>query len=86
MYYEMSLRAQKIESFSANYNKLKKTCLNISKIITPTLIEWGKQDKLFDISLLDNFKKIPNAMVAIYDHCGQFLCHKKKFTFCYGCY
>lgn len=72
MYYEMSLRAGNRESFSARVQQIEKEpVLDISKIITPTLIEWGKQDKLLDISLLDNFKKIPNAMVAIYDHCGH---------------
>lgn len=72
LYYDMSMREGNRESFSARVQQVgKEPQLDISKITTPTLIQWGKEDKLIDISMLDNFKKIPNNEVVIYENCGH---------------
>lgn len=72
LYYDMSLREGNRESFSARVQQIdKEPKLDISRIETPTLIQWGKEDKLLDISLLDNFTKIPDNKVVVYHHCGH---------------
>lgn len=72
LYYELSLREGNRESFSARVQQIdKEPKLDISGIKTPTLIQWGKEDKLLDISLLENFKKISDNKVVIYDKCGH---------------
>ena len=72
LYYDMSLREGNRESFSDRVQQVgNEPQLDISKIVTPTLIQWGKEDKLINISMLDNFKKIPNRKVVIYDNCGH---------------
>ena len=72
MYYDMSLREGNRESFSARVQQIdKEPILDVSAITAPTLIQWGKEDKLIDISMLENFKKIPNNKVVIYDKCGH---------------
>lgn len=72
LYYDMSLREGNRESFSARVQQIdKEPKLDITDIKTPTLIQWGKEDKLLDISLMDNFTKIPDNKVVVYDHCGH---------------
>ncbi|MFN8283208.1 MAG: alpha/beta hydrolase [Chitinophagales bacterium] len=72
LYYDMSLREGNRESFSARVQQIgKELILDISKIKTPTLTIWGKQDELLDISLIENFKKIANNKIIEYDNCGH---------------
>lgn len=72
LYYDMSLRDGNRESFSARVQQIgKEPALDIAAIKTPTLTIWGKQDVLLDISLLGNFKKIPNNKIIEYDSCGH---------------
>lgn len=72
LYYDMSLREGNRESFSARVQQIdKEPKLDISGVTSPTLIQWGKEDALLDISLLDNFTKIPNNKVVVYNHCGH---------------
>jgi pimeloyl-ACP methyl ester carboxylesterase len=72
LYYDMSMREGNRESFSTRVQQVdKEPKLDISGINTPTLIQWGRQDKLIDISMLENFKKISNHEVIIYESCGH---------------
>ena len=72
LYYDMSLREGNRESFSARVQQIdKEPKLDITGIKIPTLIQWGREDKLLDISLLDNFTKIPDNKVVVYNHCGH---------------
>jgi pimeloyl-ACP methyl ester carboxylesterase len=72
LYYDMSLRDGNRESFSSRVQQIgKEPALDIAAIKTPTLTIWGKQDVLLDISLLENFKKIPNNKIIEYDSCGH---------------
>lgn len=72
MYYDMSLRDGNRESFSARVQQIgKEPALDVSTIKMPTLIIWGKQDILLDISLEENFKKISNNKIIEYDNCGH---------------
>jgi pimeloyl-ACP methyl ester carboxylesterase len=60
------------ESFSTRVQQIgNEPALDISTIKTPTLIIWGKQDILLDISLIENFKKISNNKIIEYDNCGH---------------
>ncbi|MFN8295716.1 MAG: alpha/beta hydrolase [Chitinophagales bacterium] len=72
LYYEMSMREGNRESFSARVQQIgKDTPPDVTTIICPTLIQWGKEDKLLDVSLVEHYKKIPNNKVVIYDNCGH---------------
>lgn len=72
LYYDMSMREGNRESFSARVQQIdKEPKLDASLITIPTLIIWGKQDILLDISLADNFTKIKNSKLIVYDNCGH---------------
>lgn len=72
LYYDMSMREGNRESFSIRVQQIgNEPVPDISAITTPTLIQWGRQDILLDISLMENFKKIPNNKVEIYENCGH---------------
>ncbi len=72
LYYDMSLREGNRESFSQRVQQIaKEPTLDPSVIAAPTLIQWGKEDKLIDISMLEHFKKIPNNTIVIYDKTGH---------------
>ena len=72
LYYDMSMREGNRESFSARVQQVdQEPKLNVSAIKTPTLILWGKQDILIDISMAANFTKIAGSKLIVYDHCGH---------------
>ncbi len=72
MYYDMSMREGNRESFSKRVQQIdNEPILDISLIKTPTLVLWGKQDMLIDISMEENFKKISNAQFINYDNVGH---------------
>lgn len=72
MYYDMSMREGNRESFSARVQQIgKEPVLNLASIYMPTLIQWGREDKLIDISQLSHFRTIPNNKVIIYEKCGH---------------
>lgn len=72
LYYDISLRDGNRESFADRVQQIgKEPIVDVSTIQASTLIQWGRQDKLIDISMLENFKKIPNNEVIIYEHCGH---------------
>ena len=72
MYYDMSMREGNRESFSKRVQQIdNEPVLDISLIKTPTLVLWGKQDMLIDISMEENFKKISNAQFINYDNVGH---------------
>ena len=72
MYYDMSLRAGNRASFSARVQQIGKEVLPpVSAIHSPTLIMWGKQDKLIDISMAEHFKAIPNSTLIVYEGVGH---------------
>lgn len=72
MYYDMSMREGNRESFSKRVQQVDhEPILDISLITTPTLVLWGKQDLLIDISMEENFKKITNAQFINYDNVGH---------------
>jgi len=72
LYHDMSLRAGNRAAFSDRVQLIgKETMPDINSIKAKTLLIWGKEDKLLDISLANNFKKIPNVEYIIYDYCGH---------------
>ncbi|MBK9330106.1 MAG: alpha/beta hydrolase [Sphingobacteriales bacterium] len=72
MYYDMSMREGNRESFSARVQQIdSEKHPDISTIQIPTLILWGKQDKLIDVSMADNFIKIPHSKLVVYDGVGH---------------
>lgn len=52
---------------------MKKYQLNLPSI--RLCVQWGRQDKLIDVSMLENFKKMSNHEVIIYESCGP---HRRK--------
>jgi pimeloyl-ACP methyl ester carboxylesterase len=86
LYYDMSMREGNRESFSTRVQQVdKEPKLDISGINTPTLIQWGRQDKLIDISMLENFKKISNHEVIIYESCGTLTAGRNSGKICCRC-
>jgi len=72
MYYELSLREGNRESFSDRVQLIdSEQHPDITAIQAPTLIQWGKQDKLIDISMAENFKVITNSTLLVYDGVGH---------------
>lgn len=72
LYYDMSMREGNRESFSTRVQQIDlEPKLDITGVHLPTLIIWGKQDILIDISLADNFTKIKNSEFIAYDSCGH---------------
>jgi pimeloyl-ACP methyl ester carboxylesterase len=72
LYYDMSMREGNRESFSQRVQQVdKEPILDVTAIKTPTLIQWGKQDILIDISLADHFTKIKSSKFIVYDNCGH---------------
>lgn len=72
LYYDMSMREGNRESFSQRVQQVdKEPKLDVSAIKIPTLIQWGKQDILIDVSLSNHFTKIKNAKLILYDNCGH---------------
>lgn len=72
LYYDMSMREGNRESFSRRVQQVdEEPILDVAGIKTPTLIQWGKQDILIDISLAENFTKIQNSKLIVYDSCGH---------------
>lgn len=72
MYYDMSLREGNRESFSARVQQIdSEVHPDIKSIKAPTLILWGKQDMLIDISMSDHFTKIPHSTLLVYDGVGH---------------
>ncbi|HRB68643.1 MAG TPA: alpha/beta hydrolase [Chitinophagales bacterium] len=72
LYYDISMRDGNRESFTERVQQIgQEQIVDIRKIETPTLIQWGQQDKLIDISMLENFKKIKNNTAIIYENCGH---------------
>ena len=68
----MSMREGNRESFSRRVQQVdEEPILDVAVIKTPTLIQWGKQDILIDISLAENFTKIQNSRLIVYDSCGH---------------
>lgn len=72
LYYDMSMREGNRESFSKRVQQVdSEPVLDITTLHVPTLILWGKQDILLDISLADNFTKIKDSKLITYDSCGH---------------
>ena len=72
LYYDMSMREGNRESFSQRVQQVdKEPILDVTAIKTPTLIQWGKQDILIDISLANHFTKIKDSKFIVYDNCGH---------------
>mgnify|MGYP000859791803 CR=1 FL=1 len=72
LYYDMSMREGNRESFSQRVQQVdKEPILDVTAIKTPTLIQWGKQDILIDISLANHFTKIKDSKFIEYDNCGH---------------
>lgn len=50
----------------------RRTELSLPQMRISTLVIWGKHDKYLDASLADRFgRTLPNAQIAIIDHCGH---------------
>lgn len=72
MYYDMSMREGNRESFSARVQQIGKDALpDVASIKAPTLILWGKQDKLIDVSMTSHFTVIPQSKLIVYDGVGH---------------
>lgn len=76
LYYDMSMRDGNRAAFSDRVQQIGRDgfCIkgyDIQNIQAKTLLIWGKQDKLLDISLAEHFTKIPNSKLIVYDNCGH---------------
>ncbi len=72
LYYDMSLREGNRESFSARVQLIdSEVHPDVRAIQAPTLIQWGKQDKLIDVSMADHFTEIPHSRLVVYDGVGH---------------
>ncbi|CAF1075553.1 unnamed protein product [Didymodactylos carnosus] len=59
---------------SIEYPKLEQSYNELKNISCPTLILWGRDDKLYRYSGADYFKSIiPNSEAIILDECGHFM-------------
>lgn len=72
MYYDMSMREGNREAFSARVQQIGADVPpDVTLIQIPTLIQWGRQDQLLDISLSEHFTKIPKSKLIVYDGVGH---------------
>lgn len=72
MYYDMSMREGNRESFAARVQLINSEPKpNLANINVPTLIQWGNEDKLIDVSQVSHYRAIPTNKVIIYEHCGH---------------
>lgn len=72
MYYDISLRAGNWKSFSDRVQQINsEKHPEITTVQSPTLIMWGKQDKLIDISMSEHFTQIKNSSLIVYDGVGH---------------
>ena len=72
MYYDMSMREGNREAFSARVQQIGTDVPpDVTLIQIPTLIQWGRQDKLIDISMSEHFTKIPKSKLIVYDGVGH---------------
>ncbi len=72
MYYDMSMREGNREAFSARVQQIGKDVPpDVTLIKVPTLIQWGRQDKLIDISMSEHFTGIPNSKLMVYEGVGH---------------
>ncbi len=72
MYYDMSMREGNREAFSARVQQIGADVPpDVTLIQIPTLIQWGRQDQLLDVSLSEHFTKIPKSKLIVYDGVGH---------------
>lgn len=72
MYHDMSLRAGNRQAFTDRVQLIGKEKLaDINSIKSKTLLMWGKEDKLINISLADHFKAIPGIENIVYEKVGH---------------
>ncbi len=72
LYHDMSLREGNRQAFTDRVQLIgKETFPNIATISSKTLLIWGKEDKLLNISLAENFKKMPNVTYIEYQNVGH---------------
>ncbi|MDB5227154.1 MAG: alpha/beta hydrolase [Bacteroidota bacterium] len=72
MYHDMSLRAGNRQAFTDRVQLIGKEKLaDVSTIKSKTLLMWGKEDQLINISLAEHFKSIPGVENLIYEKVGH---------------
>jgi pimeloyl-ACP methyl ester carboxylesterase len=72
MYHDMSLRAGNRKAFTDRVQQIDKEKVpDLTPIRAKTLLMWGKQDKLLDISLAEHFSHIPGLKKIVYDKVGH---------------
>lgn len=72
MYHDMSLRAGNREAFSERVQQIDREGKpDLSPIKAKTLLLWGKEDRLIDVSLAEKFKVIPGIRTILYDKVGH---------------
>lgn len=72
MYYEISMREGNRMAFLKRMEMtLNDPMLNTEKVKTPTLIQWGENDKVLPIAQLEGFKSMTNATFIKYPNVGH---------------
>lgn len=73
MYHDMSMRAGNRQAFIDRVQTIKDdpTNKNLAALNLPTLILWGKEDLLINVSVVDTYKTIQNAKAIIYENVGH---------------
>jgi pimeloyl-ACP methyl ester carboxylesterase len=51
---------------------LAKVLEKLPQVQAPTLVVWGKQDKVLPVVYAENTKRIPDSSVHLFDNCGHF--------------
>lgn len=72
MYYDMSMRSGNRQAFTDRVQLIgTETPKDVRAITCPTLLLWGKQDQLIDVSMADSLAVIPKVQLIKYDNMGH---------------
>jgi pimeloyl-ACP methyl ester carboxylesterase len=72
MYYDVSMREGNRAAFVKRIEAIEKDPqLDPSKVLIPTLIQWGENDKVLPIEQMQGFRTMPNAKFIVYPKVGH---------------
>jgi pimeloyl-ACP methyl ester carboxylesterase len=72
MYYDVSMREGNRAAFVKRIEAIEKDPqLDPSKVLIPTLIQWGENDEVLPIEQMKGFRTMPNAKFIVYPKVGH---------------
>jgi pimeloyl-ACP methyl ester carboxylesterase len=72
MYYDVSMREGNRAAFVKRIEAIDKDPqLDPSKVLIPTLIQWGENDEVLPIEQMKGFRTMPNAKFIVYPKVGH---------------